>query len=130
MWSDPAPAAKPRLLLVEDVDGYRYVLARELGALGYDVVAFPLAMEALNHLDCDPDIKLAVLDIRMPTNTLTGLALARMMLYRDRGVRVILMTGYAGFIDIPETESFGKVLQKTDNIPALALAIHERLAAP
>jgi DNA-binding NtrC family response regulator len=127
-YKNTSHVEKQRVLLVEDVDAYRYLLARELGSLGYEVIAFQLAMEALNHIDLDPDIKLAVLDIRMPANTLTGLALARMMRYRDMGGNVILMTSHSGLVDLPETEPFGVVLLKTHDITALALAIHERLA--
>jgi ActR/RegA family two-component response regulator len=119
--------AARRVILVEDDDAYRYVLARELKAPGVEVLDVRLALDALDHLDRDPDIKLAVVDLRMPANTLTGLAFARMMRYRDRDARVVLMTAHPDYLVLPEAEPFGAVLLKTADTSTMAAGIHERL---
>src|SRR5664279_2227592 len=93
--------AQKRLILVEDDDSYRYVLARELRACGLEVFDFRLALEALDRLDQDPAIRLAVIDLRMPTNTLTGFAFARMMRYRDQEATVVLMTAEPDYLGLP-----------------------------
>lgn len=116
-----------RMILVEDDDAYRYVLARELQAPGVEILDVRLALDALDHLDRDPHIKLAVVDLRMPSNTLTGLAFARMMRHRDRDARVVLITAHPDYLEIPEAAPFGDILFKTADTTALATGIHARL---
>jgi CheY-like chemotaxis protein len=121
------PIAKARLLLAEKDDGYRYVLSRELQDLGFEVTELPSAMAAFDHLDLNPDIQAAVLDLRMPMNTIPDTALARMIRYRDSGVTVILMTGHPGCLNVPATAPFDEILLKTPDVFGLALQICGRL---
>jgi ActR/RegA family two-component response regulator len=82
--------AKTQVIIVEDDDAYRYALVREFRAYGkLEVIDVRLAIEALGHLDRDPTIRKAVVDLRMPANTLTGLAFARMMLHRNHEACVV-----------------------------------------
>jgi ActR/RegA family two-component response regulator len=125
---DIAANAKNWVILVEDDDAYRYVLARELRACGkLDVIDVRLAMEALDHLDRDPTIRKAVVDLHMPPHTLTGLALARMMRHRNREARVVLMTAHPDYLAIDEAKLFGGVLFKKSDVAALVANIHDRL---
>jgi ActR/RegA family two-component response regulator len=120
--------AKKRVILVEDDDAYRYVLTRELHAHGkLEVIDVQFALDALDHLDRDPTIRKAVIDLHMPGRTLSGLALARMMLHRNREARVVLITGRPDYLEIEEAKLFGGVLFKTPDAAALAAEIHERL---
>ena len=118
----------PRVLLVEDDDAYRYVLSRELqDSTGMEVIAFKLALDALNHIEGDPSIKKAVVDLRMPENTLTGLGFARMMRYRCREARVVLLTGHSDYLGLDEAEPFGGVLFKESDVRNVVGKIHQRL---
>jgi CheY-like chemotaxis protein len=118
------------VILVEDDDAYRYVLARELRNCGLEVREFRMALEALEYLDGNPGIRLAVVDLRMPPNTLTGFALARMMRHRDRDACVVLMTALREYLDIPEAEPFGEILFKIPDAVAMAELIAARLGFP
>jgi ActR/RegA family two-component response regulator len=120
--------AKRRVLLVEDDDGYRYVLARELRAMGFDVLEFRTAMEALDCLDRDPTLRQAVVDLRMPACTLTGMGFARMMRYRNREAKVVLMTGVPEHLDINDEDGFGTVLYKDSDTGAVASRICQRFS--
>ena len=72
-------------------------------------------------------VRKAVVDLHMPTGTLTGLALARMMRHRNREARVVLITAHPDYLEMEETRSFGGVLFKTEDARALTGDIHERL---
>jgi ActR/RegA family two-component response regulator len=125
---DIVATAKKRVILVEDDDAYRYVLAREMRVYGkLEVIDVRLAMEALDYLDRDPTIRKAVIDLHMPTRTLTGLALARMMRHRNQEARVVLMTGHPDYLAIDEAKQFGGVLFKRTDMAALVADIHDRL---
>jgi ActR/RegA family two-component response regulator len=122
------PEVRNQVLLIEDDDAYRYVLARELRARGnVEVIEVRLATDAVGHLDRDPTIGKAVVDIHMPMNTLTGLAFARMMQHRNREARIVLMTGDPDCLDIEEAKRFGAVLFKEADAGALISGIHLRL---
>lgn len=120
--------AKKRVILVEDDNAYRYVLAREIEAAGkLEVIGYQLAIDALDHLDRDPTIRKAIVDLHMPAGTLTGLALARMMRHRDREARVVLITAHPDYLEMEEAQPFGGVLFKTHDTRALTGVIQERL---
>jgi DNA-binding response OmpR family regulator len=122
--------SEKRLLLLEDDDAYRYVLARELRIAGFAVFEAKLAMEALEIIEGSPAIRMAVVDMGMPTGTLNGFAFARMMQYRNPGARVVMMTARVDYFDVPEVEMFGEPLLKVSDGSAMAARITARLDAP
>ncbi|HET9020153.1 MAG TPA: PAS domain S-box protein, partial [Acetobacteraceae bacterium] len=90
----PARAAAPRILLVEDDDPVREVLAAHLAGHGYDVAAAPDGAAALALLDSGAAPDLLVSDLAMPG--MDGLALIREAQRRRAALPAILLTGYAG----------------------------------
>jgi DNA-binding NtrC family response regulator len=81
---------KRRLLFVEDDDTLRFVLARELRGMEYDVASFAAPAAALEALD-DERLDVALLDLRLPG--MSGIELMGELLRRLPGLPVILLTG-------------------------------------
>jgi two-component system response regulator AtoC len=83
-----------RVLVGDDDQGIRDVLARLLEDEGYEIVTASSGAEALERLTRSEDERphLALLDIRMPD--LEGIAILQRMLEQGVDVPVILMTGY------------------------------------
>src|SRR5215467_6878495 len=54
----------PRVLFVEDATGKRYVIARQLRAVDFDVVEAATGAEGLAKLS--PDFDIAILDMKLP----------------------------------------------------------------
>ncbi|MGV8039135.1 MAG: PAS domain S-box protein [Thermoanaerobaculaceae bacterium] len=87
---DPeVPPAARRVLLVEDDDQARASLQRLLGVLGCDVVHAASAEEAL---EVGGSYDLLVTDLLLPG--LAGNELAKVLLARHPGLRVLLVSGY------------------------------------
>lgn len=83
------------VLLVEDNEGVRHLIRRQLVELGYAVIEASDGTDAAALLDSVPDIGIVVSDIVMP-GPIDGLALARRIRERTPGMRVVLISGYAG----------------------------------
>jgi PAS domain S-box-containing protein len=90
--ADEPVGGRERILLVEDEKALRVATARILAGHGYDVVVASDGVEALEIFDNDPSIDLLVTDVAMPR--MRGDELARLVIERGRGTRVIMMTGY------------------------------------
>jgi DNA-binding NtrC family response regulator len=86
----PPPAAA-RIVLVEDDDAVRTLVAHMLTLDGHTVRAYPGADDALAETDADCD--LLITDVVMPRTT--GIALAREIHARCEGAKVLLMSGYS-----------------------------------
>ncbi|MBC7230854.1 MAG: response regulator [Actinobacteria bacterium] len=85
-----SPEAK--LLIVDDNEGVRHLVARWLERAGFEVREAGDGEEAVEMIRRDtPDIVLA--DIRMPK--LDGIELARIVKSEHPGVKIILMTAYS-----------------------------------
>jgi DNA-binding response OmpR family regulator len=63
------PARDGRILLVEDDEALRRILAGHLRRHGYDVIEVDSAESALEHLDSAPPPALVLLDINLPGGT-------------------------------------------------------------
>jgi two-component system, cell cycle sensor histidine kinase and response regulator CckA len=92
----------PLVLVVDDEPGVRRLVVRILERAGYRAVAAAEAREAEALFDRHrASIRLLVTDIVMPETS--GRVLARSLLRRSSGLRVILMSGFAPEPDAGDT---------------------------
>ncbi|HEY2597587.1 MAG TPA: ATP-binding protein [Candidatus Dormibacteraeota bacterium] len=98
--AEPPPAdehlrrASGTVLVVEDDEDMRELVARILGQQGYSVMVMPDGPEALRTIESHPGvIDLLVTDVVMPH--MPGTELAAHVTARWPGVRVLFMSGYA-----------------------------------
>ena len=106
LTSDAAASARHedlRLLLVEDHDDTREVLARLLSRRGYDVEAVRTAQEA-RSLSNGKSFDLLVSDIALPDAT--GCALLE-ELSAKHGLRGIAMSGFGSDVDVAQSKAAG-----------------------
>lgn len=88
--SGPASFAQPRILVADDDDDVRALLAKALRAANFDVVLARNGLEAIELLTKEP-VDAVVTDISMPE--MTGIELLRAIRGRDADVPVVLITG-------------------------------------
>ena len=94
----PPPSKNERIMLIDDEESVLEVEKRILEALGYRVVSFGSAREALADFHADPKrYDLVVTDMTMPG--MTGDKLARELLALRPEIPVILCTGFSDLID-------------------------------
>jgi len=117
---------RPVILLVDDDDILREILALQLDDSGYEVLTAPDYRDALALIESARRLDLLLLDIVMP-GRLDGLALARMASLKRPGLPVIHITGY-DLGDAAE-EARGPVLRKPIDQSALLTEISRSLAA-
>lgn len=82
-----------RILIAEDEQPIRELLARALAREGHDVVTAPDGATAL-HRVAETPVDLLLSDIRMPV--MDGIALALAVARDHPDIAIVLMTGYAG----------------------------------
>jgi PAS domain S-box-containing protein len=83
------------VLVVEDDSALRYVACRSLRSYGYNVIEARNGREALDLCErLEGVIHLVVTDLVMPE--MSGSELARLIAARRPGIRILLMSGYAG----------------------------------
>lgn len=93
MSSLPPNGAKPqRILVVDDEEEVREILADTLEDFGYAVLTAANAEEALRVLACNGGVALVITDVRMPG--MSGLELADEVRRRWPGLKVVLISGY------------------------------------
>lgn len=90
------PSLVPRILLVEDEDRVRDVMAKCLVEAGYAVSTCGQASDALQELEKE-DVDLVVTDVRLPG--MNGVELTKRILERWADVPVVVTTGF-GDIEI------------------------------
>lgn len=82
---------KNTVLVAEDNDFVRAQIAGYLKAMGHKVLQASEGTAALEHMDADPDIVLAIVDVRM--EPMGGLEFVKAIRGRDIETAVILVTG-------------------------------------
>lgn len=92
-----------RVLLVEDDEGVRSIIADILSDDGFEVLEAGNGDEALRHLTSTPPIDILVTDLRMPG--MTGWEVARQVRMVLPDVVVIYATGYVEAMEPPMTGS-------------------------
>ena len=86
------------ILLAEDDAAERGLMARGLAADGHHIVEAENGQIALQRLLADPGaVSLLVTDVEMPE--LDGIELARRAMAAAPGLKVLLITGFAGSMD-------------------------------
>jgi ActR/RegA family two-component response regulator len=94
------------LLLVDDDDVFRRVLARALNRRGYAVSVAATVDEALaSALEQPPEY--AVVDLKMPGPS--GLVLIEKLIELDPNTRVVMLTGYASIATAIEAIKLGAI---------------------
>jgi signal transduction histidine kinase/CheY-like chemotaxis protein len=121
--SRPSVGSSRLVLLVEDDADVRTVIRRQLTDIGHMVIEAPAGDEALAIIDDVPELSVLVSDIVMP-GAMDGRRLADLAKQRRPGLRVVLVTGYAGGLDVQggRHRSF-TVLRKPGTKEELAAAI-------
>lgn len=110
--------------LIEDEPLVRVPLARGLSDAGFTVVAAASGAEALDLLE-DPQIRVAVIDIRLP-GRLDGLGVAREIRRRHPDLKVILTSGGVPSEDV---SGLGAFVRKPIRVQELVDMVR-RLAGP
>ena len=80
------------ILVVDDDDGVREILAETLEELGYRVLRASSGEEALDRLDGRDDPDMVISDVRMPG--MSGLELAECIRERGLCTKLLLISGY------------------------------------
>lgn len=80
------------ILVVDDDEEVRVVVAEFLEDFGYDVIQADGGLSALRLLEAHPDIRLIITDIRMPD--MSGFELADIATARRNELKIILISGY------------------------------------
>lgn len=112
------------ILIVEDEDLVRIMIAEELQSSGYDVLEASCAEEALVQFQQNP-VSVLFTDIRMP-GRMNGWELAEEVHRRDPSIKVIYTTGYSHERPrlVPNSLYVGKPYRAAQIVEAI-----ERLAA-
>lgn len=104
----PAPVDDDRssLLLVDDDEAFRRVLARALERRGYAVATAGDVEEALAKAQLQSP-EYAVVDLKMPGDS--GLVLIEKLIELDPNTRIVMLTGYASIATAIEAIKLGAV---------------------
>lgn len=95
---------RPTLLLVDDDEAFRHVLARALERRGYAVTcAGDVAAALVEAQTLAPEY--AVVDLKMPGES--GLVLIEKLIELDPNTRVVMLTGYASIATAVEAIKLG-----------------------
>ncbi len=94
----------PSLLLVDDDEVFREVLAHALAKRGFEVVTAPDVPQAIALAEASPP-EYAVIDLKMPGPS--GLVLVRHLKELDGATRIVVLTGYASIATAVEAVKLG-----------------------
>jgi CheY-like chemotaxis protein len=126
------PSVGVRVLLVDDEELLREVLAEQLAEAGYSVLATGSGAEAIALLEAGEDVDALITDLSMPG--MDGLALIRTARQIRPGLPAVLLTGYAeeGTQPGPEYGSAGEFspLRKPIRLPELTGRLQSMVKSP
>lgn len=97
---------KPTLLLVDDDEAFRKVLARAMERRGYAVSTAEDVPSAIALAQAQPP-EFAVVDLKMPGDS--GLVLIEKLIELDPNTRIVMLTGYASIATAIEAIKLGAV---------------------
>lgn len=104
--SKPSADERSTLLLVDDDDVFRRVLARALDRRGYAVSSAADVPSALAKAQAQAP-EYAVIDLKMPGDS--GLTLIEKLIELDPNTRIVMLTGYASIATAIEAIKLGAV---------------------
>ena len=84
---------RKKILLVEDIDGIRFPVTKELERNNYEVVGYRDAVNAEEKLKTF-NADLLITDIALPAGK-NGISLARNALSRDNSIKILFISGYS-----------------------------------
>lgn len=118
------------VLLVDDDDDVRAVLAAALTDMGHGVMQAAGGIEALDVIERKEPLDLLLTDVVMPG--LHGFNLARMAILRRPSIRVLYMSGYAegDVVTRDNGPRYGKLLAKPLRAEQLKLEVEQALSHP
>jgi PAS domain S-box-containing protein len=120
--SPVATQRKEKVLVVEDDEALRDVICQILTSHGYAVSRAAGPDEAIRLIDVEPDCALMLTDVVMPG--MNGLDLARRLVQRRPGLKVMFMSGYSDSAVLRDIAAAGAVvLPKPFSAEALAAAV-------
>ena len=125
----PLPAGHETILVVEDNAGVRETVVNHLTSFGYRVIEATTGDAALHALESgEHPIDLVFTDVVMP-GQIDGLALARLVLGRWPGKKVLLTSGFSAGSDEPKAQVSGlHTIFKPYRKAELAQAVRAALA--
>jgi CheY-like chemotaxis protein len=118
--SEIVSASKLNILVVDDDQEVREILAETLLEFGYGVIQAGSGDEALGVLNGRNDVGMLISDVRMPG--MSGLELVELARQQDANLKVILISGY--FMPQPIGERF---LKKPFHMRELASAVRAEI---
>jgi two-component system response regulator RegA len=124
--AEPLECDAPTLLLADDDEVFRDVLARALAKRGYLVVTAPDAASAFALAAEDPP-EYAVVDLKMPGAS--GLKLVEQLHQLEPATRIVVLTGYASIATAVQAVKLGAIdyLSKPATADEIAAAlVHDR----
>ena len=89
---EPLAADETTILVVDDEQEVREIIAEGLELAGYNVLQAKSGEDALQILDRRPDLRLVVSDVRMPG--ISGIELAKSIFATGRQLKIILISGF------------------------------------
>ncbi len=95
---------RPLLLLADDDETFRRILARALERRGYRVIAAADESSALEHARAESP-QYAVIDLKLGDTS--GLALIEALHALDAGIHIVMLTGYASIATAVEAIKLG-----------------------
>lgn len=118
-----------RILLAEDTPATCEMVRHALSADGHDVVATQDGVEALEHIEAGATVDLLISDIDMPG--LDGVGLVEKALAARPGLKVILMSGFAGGLERAENlkARTGGILPKPFTLDQIRSAVRKALGS-
>lgn len=118
------PDEHPSLLLVDDDDTFRQVLASALRKRGFNVTTAPDVTVALALAEANPP-EYAVVDLKMPGPS--GLVLIKRLKELDDATRIVMLTGYASIATAVEAVKLGAThyLAKPADADEIVAAFHK-----
>jgi len=129
---EPAGSGAPvsaRVLLVDDEAPVREVIAQALRDMGHEVIEAGSGGAALEIMEQDASLNVALLDFAMPG--MNGAELARRIRSRFPEMRVLFVTGYAeteALADVADDQIIQKPLRQADLSRKLTAALKRRAA--
>jgi CheY-like chemotaxis protein len=93
----PIPAGSERILVVDDNEDLLEVTSAMLTSFGYQVASASNGTDAIKLLESGEEFELLFSDIVMP-NGMSGVDLAREAKRRNKSIKVLLTSGFAGRI--------------------------------